>query len=31
VWHVSYTGKGGGMLDIRGIEDTKKMVVDLDV
>jgi DNA topoisomerase VI subunit B len=31
VWHVGYTGKGGGMLDIRGIEDTKKMVVDLDV
>jgi DNA topoisomerase-6 subunit B len=31
VWHVAYTGKGGGMLDIRGIEDTKKMVVDLDV
>jgi DNA topoisomerase-6 subunit B len=31
VWHVEYTGKGGGMLDIRGIEDTKKMVVDLDV
>jgi len=31
VWLVSYTGKGGGMLDIRGIEDTKKMVVDLDV
>jgi len=31
VWRVTYTGKGGGMLDIRGIEDTKKMVVDLDV
>ena len=31
VWRVSYTGKGGGMLDIRGVEDTKKMVVDLDV
>jgi DNA topoisomerase-6 subunit B len=31
VWRVSYTGKGGGMLDIRGIEDNKKMVVDLDV
>jgi DNA topoisomerase-6 subunit B len=28
VWH---TGKGGGILDIRGIEDAKKMVVDLDV
>jgi DNA topoisomerase-6 subunit B len=31
VWHVTYTGKGGGLLDIRGIEDNKKMVVDLDV
>lgn len=31
VWRVSYSGKGGGMLDIRGIEDNKKMVVDLDV
>ncbi|MCX6689459.1 MAG: DNA topoisomerase VI subunit B [Methanoregula sp.] len=31
VWRVSYVGKGGGTLDIRGIEDTKKMVVDLDV
>ena len=31
VWRVSYSGNGGGMLDIRGIEDGKKMVVDLDV
>ena len=31
VWRVSYTGKGGGLLEIRGIEDNKKMVVDLDV
>jgi DNA topoisomerase-6 subunit B len=31
VWRVSYSGKGGGILDIRGIEDAKKMVVDLDV
>jgi len=30
-WRVSYPGKGGGLLEIRGIEDTKKMVVDLDV
>ena len=30
-WRVSYSGTGGGMLDIRGVEDTKKMVVDLDV
>jgi DNA topoisomerase VI subunit B len=31
VWRVSYPGKGGGILDIRGIDDAKKMVVDLDV
>jgi DNA topoisomerase-6 subunit B len=31
VWQVTYTGKGGGLLEIRGIEDNKKMVVDLDV
>jgi len=31
VWRVSYSGKGGGMLEIRGIEDNRKMVVDLDV
>ena len=31
VWRVSYTGKGGGLLEIRGVEDNKKMVVDLDV
>ena len=31
VWRVTYAGKGGGMLDIRGIEDNRKMVVDLDV
>jgi len=30
-WSVTYHGKGGGMLDIRGIDDNKKMVVDLDV
>jgi DNA topoisomerase-6 subunit B len=31
VWRVSYHGKGGGMIDIRGIDDNRKMVVDLDV
>jgi DNA topoisomerase-6 subunit B len=31
VWSVTYHGKGGGMLEIRGIDDNKKMVVDLDV
>lgn len=30
-WHVVYTGKGGGIIEIRGIDDNKKMVVDLDV
>jgi DNA topoisomerase-6 subunit B len=30
-WRVTYSGKGGGLLDLRGIDDTKKMVVDLDV
>jgi len=28
---VSYAGKGRGLLEIRGIEDNKMMVVDLDV
>jgi DNA topoisomerase-6 subunit B len=28
---ISYTGMGGGILEIRGIDDAKKMVVDLDV
>jgi DNA topoisomerase-6 subunit B len=28
---ISYAGKGGGILEIRGIDDAKKMVVDLDV
>ncbi len=31
VSRISYTGKGGGILEIRGIDDAKKMVVDLDV
>jgi DNA topoisomerase VI subunit B len=31
VSRISYAGKGGGILEIRGIEDAKKMVVDLDV
>ncbi len=30
-WQVSYSGKGGGILEVRGIDDNKKMVVDLDV
>jgi DNA topoisomerase VI subunit B len=30
-WKVSYPGKGGGILEIRGIDDNKKMVVDRDV
>jgi DNA topoisomerase-6 subunit B len=31
VWRAVYTGNGGGLLDIRGIDDSRKMVVDLDV
>jgi DNA topoisomerase-6 subunit B len=31
VWKVTFSGKGGGILDVRGIDDAKKMVVDLDV
>jgi DNA topoisomerase-6 subunit B len=30
-WRVTYHGNGGGMLEIRGVDDNKKMVVDLDV
>jgi len=30
-WRVSYSGKGGGALDVRGIPEDKKLVVDLDV
>ena len=31
LWTVTYSGKGGGTIEVRGIEDAKKMVVDLDV
>lgn len=31
VSRIVYSGKGGGILEIRGIDDAKKMVVDLDV
>ena len=30
-WNVAYSGRGGGSLEVRGIEDKMKMVVDLDV
>lgn len=30
-WSVSYKGKGGGSLELRGVEEKQKMVVDLDV
>ena len=30
-WKASYSGKGGGALDVRGIPEEKKLVVDLDV
>ena len=29
--HERYAGKGGGILEIRGVDEGKKMVVDLDV
>jgi len=29
-WTVTYTGTGNGMIDIRGIDEKKKVVVDLD-
>lgn len=31
VSRISYSGKGGGILEIRGVDEGKKMVVDLDV
>jgi DNA topoisomerase-6 subunit B len=30
-WEARYTGKGGGTLDLQGVEEKEKMVVDLDV
>ncbi|NMA88688.1 MAG: DNA topoisomerase VI subunit B, partial [Methanoculleus bourgensis] len=30
-WQVVYTGAGDGTLDLRGVEDNRKVVVDLDV
>ena len=30
-WQVVYTGTGDGTLDLRGVEDSMKVVVDLDV
>jgi len=30
-WDATYRGKGGGRIDLRGVEDTQKVVVDLDV
>ena len=30
-WSVKYTGSGVGMIDIRGVDENKKTVVDLDV
>lgn len=29
-WQLTYTGTGNGMIDIRGIDEKKKVVVDLD-
>lgn len=30
-WDARYRGKGGGRIELRGVEDTQKVVVDLDV
>ncbi len=30
-WQVTYSGTGGGTLDLRGVDDAVKVVVDLDV
>ncbi|MDD1672668.1 MAG: DNA topoisomerase VI subunit B [Methanomicrobiales archaeon] len=30
-WAASYTGTGGGHLDVRGVEESQKVVMDLDV
>jgi DNA topoisomerase-6 subunit B len=30
-WRVTYSGSGGGTLDIRGVDEKQKIVVDLDV
>jgi DNA topoisomerase-6 subunit B len=30
-WQIIYTGSGDGSLDLRGVEDNVKVVVDLDV
>jgi len=29
-WEVSYTGGGGGTMDVRGVDDAAKAVIDLD-
>lgn len=29
-WHASYPGTGRGMIDIRGVEEKQKVVIDLD-
>jgi DNA topoisomerase-6 subunit B len=30
-WQIAYTGSGDGSVDLRGVEDGRKVVVDLDV
>ena len=30
-WRVHYPGQGGGSLDLRGVDEKMKVVVDLDV
>ncbi len=31
VARIAYSGKGGGIIEVRGVDEAKKMVVDLDV
>ena len=30
-WEASYTGRGSGSIDLRGVDEHQKVVVDLDV
>ncbi|MDI6877096.1 MAG: DNA topoisomerase VI subunit B [Methanomicrobiales archaeon] len=30
-WSVTYSGRGGGALDVRGVEESLKVVMDLDI
>jgi len=30
-WRAAYTGRGSGTIDLRGVDEHQKVVVDLDV